>query len=835
MDQNAKYSKFIPHLYVLGVIILIAIIFCLPALKGQILDQHDIFTWLQASKEHRDFYEKTGENAGWANSMFSGMPQVLIDFYSSGNWFHKIQNALLFYKHGWPHNPAVLFILGMVSFYLLSSALRWNKWLGLMGAVAFAFASYNPIVIVAGHTTKYIDVAYIPALFAAIVWAYKGQYWKGGALAGVIMAFMVDAGHFQVIYYTAITVFVTIAFVSVFMIKKGNTQMWLKGSLFLVVGAVLGVLINNSRFVQTQNNSKYTIRGGHSELVNEDSLKSGGLDKDYAFVWSNSVGETMCILVPGLYGGSVSEALSDNSAYAQKLKSLGVPSNQVEAMAGQAPTYWGPQPILTGPIYFGAIVCFLFVLSLFLVKSPLKWVGFGLSVFFIVLSTGKNLGINDFLFDYFPGLNKFRTPSMALVIPSFIFVVMGIAALKEVFDSKMDKQELFKKLKMSLYITGGLTLLILVYSQMGMNYIGENDERIISQFGQAGQEIMNAIRDDRASMAMKDAFRSLMLILLSGGILIAFVKDKISKSIAIGSLIVLVMFDNIGVAHRYMNESDYLDEYTWERKLAPRDVDKQIMQDKSLNYRVFDITQSPFNDAFPALFHHSIGGYHGAKLQIYQDLIESQIGRYNSAVLNMLNTKYFILPGGPQNSPAVQTNVNALGNGWFVSNIKVVNTANEEMSALDGPSLQNPNDTTAASFNPGRDAIIRADRMDKVSKNIGKSEGAYVKLLSYTPNKLVYEINNEQDGFAVFSEIYYPEGWTATIDGKPADIIRTDYVLRGLNTPKGKHQVEFVFKYPGIDTNETLAMIASIILLVFVGIAVFMGMKNKNNQNVTQA
>ncbi len=836
MDQKSKFSGWLPHLYVLGIIILIAVLFCIPAFKGNYLDQHDIFTWLQGSKEHRDFYEKTGEQAGWAGNMFSGMPQILIDPYSTGNWYSKVQQTLLFYKHGLPHHPAVLFILGMVSFYLLSSALRWNKWLGLTGAVAFAFASYNPIIIVAGHTTKYIDVAYIPALFAAIVWAYRGKYWLGGALAGVVMAFIVETGHYQIIYYTAITVLIGIAGIAVSMIRKGQTKIWLKGTVFLAVGAILGILVNNARFIQTQNNSKYTIRGGHSELQEDVAKHGSGLDKDYAFVWSNGVGETMCILVPGLYGGGSAESLPENSAYERKLVSLGVPQAQAEQMNKQAPTYWGPQPMLSGPVYFGAIICFLFVLSLFVVRSPLKWWGLGLSIFFIILSTGKNLAINDTLFDIIPGLNKFRTPSMALVIPSFIFVVMAVAALREVLKPEADKADLLKKLKLSVYITGGITLAILLYSQAGMTYRSEGDQNIASQFGEAGEEIMKAIREDRAGMALKDSFRSLVLILLAGGVLWALLKSKLSQGVAIGLVAVLIGIDNIGVAHRYMNESHYIDETDWERKLNPRAVDKQIMQDKELNYRVFDITKSTFNDAFPSLFHHSVGGYHGAKLQIYQDLIENQIGRFNSSVLNMLNTKYFILPTGQQQpKEAVQLNPNALGNGWFVNTIKVVKTAREEMDALNGPSLQNPSDSTQGNFNPAAVAVIREDRMGKVNSRIGRSGDAYVKLTAYAPNRLSYEVENAQDGFAVFSEIYYPEGWTATIDGRPAEIIRTDYVLRGLNIPAGKHKVEFSFKYPGIDAQETLAVIASILLTIMAGLAVFFSTRPKRPVEVKQA
>lgn len=830
MERNQRFSKWLPHFMMIGIIILVAVVYNLPALQGNYLMQHDIFTWLQASKEHRDFVAKTGEVSGWANNMFSGMPQVLIDHKSDGNWFAKIINTVLLYTHGLPHNPIMLFVLAMLSFYLMSCSLKWNNWLGLIGAIAFAFASYNPVIIVAGHTTKFLDVAYIPALVAAAVYAYQGRYWLGGALAGVVMAFMVEAGHYQIIYYSAVMMIVLVIGIAIQMAKKGNITKWIKASAFLVIGLMLGVMVNNSRFLITQEYTKYSIRGGNSELASSDE-KTKGLNKEYAFGWSNGVGENLCVLVPNLYGGSNSEALPENSNYAELLRTkFRLPSSQVENMNAHAPTYWGPQPMLSGPMYFGAIICFLFVLSLFVVKNPLKWWGLGIAAFFFILSTGKNLGINDFLFEYFPLLNKFRAPSMALVIPSFLFVTMGIWALKETLYGTTDKAELLKKVKYTLYITGGLTLLVLIYTQVGMTFKGAGDEALASQFGEAGDEVMSAIRSDRASMAMKDSLRSLILILLTGGLILAFIKDKINATITSIALLVLVAFDNLGVAKRYLNNDKYVTESKWQKELAPRAVDKQIMQDKSLNYRVLDITKSTYNDAFPSLFHQSIGGYHGAKLQIYQDLIEKQLSKYNSSVLNMLNTKYIIVPGNQQNPQMVQTNPGALGNAWFVQNIKTVASAEEEMNSLNGPSLQNLADSSMGNFNPAVTAVVRQDHWNGGTPQIAASEGSTITLKSAVSNRLEYETNNTQNGFAVFSEIYYPKGWTATIDGKPADIIRTNYVLRGLQIPAGQHKVVFEFKYPHIDTYETIAMVGSILLLLFVGLAVYFESKKSKEK-----
>lgn len=826
MEPKQNFSKFLPHLTIIGIIIVIAAIFNMPALQGNYLSQHDLFTWLQGSKEHRDFVAKTGENAGWANNMFSGMPLILSDYKANGNWFNSIQNTILLYTHGLPYNPIVLFVLAMVSFYIMSCSLKWNKWLGLTGAIAFAFASYNPIIIVAGHTTKFIDIAYIPALVAAAVYAYQGRYWLGAALAGVSMAFMMDVGHYQIIYYAGIMMVGIIIGLLVQMMKKGKFSQWIKASAFLIVGIVLGVMVNNARILLTQEYSKHSIRGGNSELADANA-KTSGLNKDYAFGWSNGVGENLCVLVPGLYGGSSSEALPENSAYAELLKNkFRQTDKQVERMNAHAPTYWGPQPMLSGPMYFGAIVCFLFVLSIFVVRNPIKWWVLGIAAFFFILSTGKNLAINDFLFEYFPMLNKFRAPSMSLVIPSFLFVAMGIWALKEVLYSETEKSVLFKHVKNAFYITGGLSLIILIYSQIGMDFRGANDESLAAQFGEAGEEILSAIRADRSSMALKDSLRTLILIILSAGLLYAYLKDKISNQIAAIGILVLVAFDNIGVAYRYMNKDKYITESQWNKELAPRPVDKQILQDNSLNYRVLDLTKSTYNDAFPSLFHKSIGGYHGAKLQIYQDLIEQQLSKLNSSVLNMLNTKYIIIPGNQQNPEVAQTNPGALGNAWFVRNIQTVNTAQEEMQALNAPSLQNLADSSVGTFNPKETAIVRAEHLKGGNSILNFSGEGTIELKAATSNRLEYVSNNSQDGFAVFSEIYYPAGWKATIDGKEVDIVRTNYVLRGLHIPAGQHNIVFTFEYPKVKTYETIALIGSILLLLLIISAIYMERKN---------
>lgn len=827
---NEKSS--IKHdLIVMAVFLIIGIVFCIPAFQGYVLNQHDTYSWIYASKETRDFYEKTGGYAAWGNSMFGGMPQLMVDFYSDGNWFYKINRILQFYTNGMTHNPAVLFMMAMVSFYILSCSLSIKKWLGAIGAIAFAFSTYNPIIIAAGHVTKMIDIAYLPAIMGGVIYAYRGRYGLGIAIVGLVLPMFIDAGHFQIIYYGAMVIMAMVVAAAVKMIKKGLLKQWLTASAGLAIVALLACAVNANRLIQIQNYSKHSIRGGASELATGTEAKDTGLDKEYAFSWSNGLGETMCLMVPNLYGGSSSEAIGEDSEYAAALKKLGVPANQAMQMAENAPTYWGPQPFLSGPVYFGAVVCFLFILSMFVVRSKLKWWALGIAIFFIILSVGKNLeGINYFLFDHVPMMNKFRAPTQALAIASVLFPLMGIWAIRDLIEGRLTKEEQVKALKYGGIVTGAIIVLILLGTQGMFNYVGEGDDKLAQQFGQAADQIMSALRADRASMALSDTVRSLIFIGLAYAILHFYLKEKLSKTMLIGGIGLLILADLLPVAHRYLNkEKHYITEQQWEAKLKPNNADREIMKDTELYYRVFDVTVSPFNDARGALFHKMVGGYSAAKLQIYQDLIERQLGNMNGAVLNMLNTKYFVVPG-QNNQPMVQRNPGALGNAWFVNNIKVVNSAEEEMNALNAPSLSNPNvdsATIASAFDPANTAVVRADRMDKVGATAYNNAGSGIRLASYSPTKLTYDVQAAQEGFAVFSDIYYPEGWTAKIDGKEAEIIRTNYVLRGLKIPAGAKQVEFTFELPGFKTYDTLALVGSIILLLIIGGGVFLYIKKE--------
>lgn len=840
MQQQEGFKKFLPHLLVIGIFLALSCAFCYPHFQGKTLAQHDINQWLWASKESRDLHDNTGQSALWANNMFSGMPQVSINNYSENNWFHKLNMFIQMNDHGKTlPNPVMYFFIAMCSFYILMLTIRVNRWLGLIGSVAFAFSTYNPTIITAGHLSKFLDLAYIPAILAGMILAYRGKYFAGAALAGLFFAMFFDSNHLQIIYYSIFLFFIFVVAKLVEAIRKNEFKQWLFASSLILVAAIFAFLASSSSILQTREFAPLSMRGTGSELTTGGKKKDAGLDKDYAFSWSNGVMECLSIIVPDINGGSIDENIGSNSNLGKKLSDLGQPEEVIDNMTSHVNLYWGPQPLLSGSAYFGAVICLLFVLSLFVIRSNLKWWLTGAALLFICFSMGKNFStLNYFMFDHFPLFNAFRSPNMAISLASIIFPLLAIWALRDIFEDKISKEELLKKLKLSLIITGGLCALILIATQTTMDYKGMNDDRMQQQYGQAGPDIMKAIREDRQSAATTDAMRSLVFVLLAGGALWAYGKGKINKNQTIAALGLLVVIDLIPVASRYLGETKFRDteEYMAEN-FEPSAADAQILQDKDPYYRVLDLTTDPFSDSKPSFFHKALGGYSAAKLQIYQDLIEMQLGKLNIPVLNMLNTKYFIVP--MQNGKSgVQPNPAALGNAWFVSDIKWVKNADEEMAALNGPSLQTPMDTSAGNFNPAQTAVVRDTFKAVVGTDaFGKDATASIRLApgGYAPNTMKYESNNSLPGIAVFSDIYYPTGWTATIDGKEAPVFKANYVLRAMKIPAGKHSIEFQFHSKAFETGKKLALTGSILLSLLIAGGIYFTFFAKKKEETTPA
>ncbi len=838
MAANPRIQKILPHTLIVGIFIVLSCIFCYPALQGNKILPHDTYSWICVSQESRDYYQQTGENAFWTNSLFGGMPLALLDLHPENNWYQKLGALIQNYTEGQPTNPVFYFIIAMISFYALMLSLRIDKWIGAAGAIAFAFSSYIPIIAAAGHNTKLLDIALFPGLLAGMLITYRGKYFQGAALAGLFLALFLWAGHYQIIYYSLFVIAALIIAQFVNALKKNKIRQFLLASLVLALTAGFAALTGATSLLTAYAYNKHSIRGGKSEL-HAKSTESGGLDKDYAFSWSNSIGETFCILVPNLYGGSTAENIGEDSHLGNTLSELGAQPYIIDQMTANANTYWGPQPFVSGPVYFGAVICFLFVLSLCSIRSKYKWWVAGISLFFILLSLGSHFkALNYFLFDHLPMYNKFRTPSMALSIPLILFPAMGAWGLRALLNGGYTPEVIWKKVKAALFISGGLCVLILLSIMMFMDFTGERDQAMQQQYGQAGEQIMRAIREDRSAMAVKDTFRSLVYIILAALALWAYAKNKIKSQFAVLALGALITFDEVSVAKRYMNTDSFLDEMTYDQQFAPRPVDQQIMKDPDPYYRVMDLSDAgngPFNNPKPSLFHKMVGGYHPAKLEIYQDLIENQLSNLNYPVLNMLNTKYFIVPGRNGQQPQVQPNPAALGNAWFVSEVQWAATADEEMQALNGPSINNPMDTTKGNFQPATTVVIREKYKDQFGDySFGKDSAAQVKLTRYSPREIAFSSNNSRNGFAVFSDIYYPEGWTATIDGRKVPIYCVDYILRGLQVPEGEHIIKFSFALPDFEKGEKIALTGSILLTLLILTGLFFAYKESRSKQDEQ-
>ncbi|MCF8450254.1 MAG: YfhO family protein [Taibaiella sp.] len=778
-------------LIVIGLAVL-SLVYCLPQLQGKILNQHDNISWKGMAREGMLYHETTGKDVLWSNSMFGGMP-TYTTYVGTSNTNYPGYLQTILQAIG---KPAYFFFIAMLCFYLLMRVLNINRWLGMVGAVAYAFSTYNAIIISVGHETKMLTMGFLPAAVAGLYLIYKEKWLTGAAILGISFSLIFTNNHFQVIYYSFI-MFGCFGLAMLFIaIKEGKMKQFFISSAIAAGTMALGIGPSMPSLLTTAEYAKVTMRGGGSELSGHDKKTNGGLDKEYAFRWSNGIGETFCLMIPYLYGGSSGEK-ADKAP--KTLEAIG-------GNAEQLPLYWGPQPFLSGPVYFGAVVCFLFVLGLFSVKSPHKWWILATTLICIVLSWGKNFeAINYFLFDNIPYLNKFRTPSMALVIPQFLFPLLGIWGLQYILDNKNDPKAI-TNLKISAGITAGICLLLGVGGSMFFDFSGSADDRL-------QPEMVKLLREDRASLAASSGLKSAAFILIAAGLLWAFLKDKIKPVMLIAGLGALVALDLIPMSLNYLDESNYVEASEYESIFEPREVDKAILRDPDPYYRVLDLTRDTYNDAVQAYFHKCVGGYHPAKMETYQDLIDRHMSRgFNGEVLNMLNTKY-IIAGRKETGPQVIPNQKACGNAWFVEEIKWAATAEEEMSALNAPEI---GDTAIVpnSFSSLKTAVLRDTYKNDVGNySFGKDSAATVKLAQYGLDDISFTSTNSKDGIAVFSDIYYAKGWKAYVDDKETQIMRANYVLRAIKIPAGSHKIEFRFRPETFYTGKKIALLSSVLLI----------------------
>ena len=844
------FKKFLPHLVAIIVFYIITIAYFSPIfLDDMALPQGDMLSVEGMTKEVSDFQKETGEYSGWMNSMFSGMPTETVYGYENFNIFSKI---FILFTGGLDYHSAGVLFAYLIGFYIFMLCIGASPWLAILGALAYSLASYNIIIIEAGHVTKGYAMAYIAPLIGGILLTFRKKYLLGGILTLLFLGLEIGSSHIQITYYAMLAVAVLgISYFFHYLLKEKDMLSFGKAAGVLIIAAGLAILPNLGNLLPTYEYSKDTMRGG-SELTivpdskaNEDKTPHGeGLEIDYAYSWSYGKMETFTQLVPNMYGGG-HVILDKNDETFQKLKQEGYGSTYL-------PTYWGDQPFTSGPVYAGAIVVFLFILGLFVVKGPEKWFVVGAIVVSFILAWGRHFEVvNEFLFYNLPFYNKFRTPSMALIIAGVAMPILGMLALKNIFQNEISKDKIWKFTWISGAITAGLCVVVMIFG-FTASFTGAGDAGYQNQLAGAGFDeeridtIMNILKDYRKSMLMQDAFRSIVFIGLALGVLWLFLKEKVKNVYyIIGGLALLILIDMWSVDRRYLNTDNFQTVRKVKNHHKKTEVDELILQDKEINYRVLNLAGNTFNESNTSYFHKSIGGYSPAKLRRYQDIIDfylspevlmPKVGAKLMAeqsgdslpdpkelnIVNMLNAKYFIMQIGEGRSyPFI--NKSAFGNAWFVENVTFVENPDQEILALKDANLLET-------------AIVDQRFKNIVTKsNFIKDSTNVIKNTKCVPNRLEYEVKVSNDQLVVFSEVFYDKGgWRAYIDGKEVPHFRANYILRAMIVPAGSHKIEFVYiPFTRIFATKISAT-SSILVLLIIGGAIGFTYYRKRKSKITQ-
>ena len=820
-------KKFLPDLIAILAFIVISFIYFFPAItEDRILFQHDTVAGAGAGQEAKEYYERTGERTRWTNALFGGMPTYQMSpSYDSTEPLTFVQKV---YHLFLPNYVWLTFIM-MLGFYILLRAFGIPAWLAGLGGIIWGFSSYFFILIAAGHIWKFITLAYIPPTIAGIVLAYRKKYLLGGIITALFMAMQILSNHVQMTYYF---LFVILFMVGAFFEdawRKKELPQFFKATGVLIVAGLIGVSINLSNLYHTYEYSKETMRG-KSELKYEGAAAkqtSSGLNRDYITQWSYGIGETFSLLVPNVKGGA-SVPLSRSEKAMEKANPM------YSSLYSQLTQYFGDQPMTSGPVYVGAFVLMLFILGCFIVKGPMKWALLGATIFSILLSWGKNfMGLTDFFIDYIPMYNKFRAVSSILVIAEFTIPLLAILTLKEILTKPELLKEKLKYIYISFGLTGGLALLFAIAPRLFFpTYIPGNEMAALQNALPADQlsPIIANLEEMRVHLFTSDAWRSFFIVTIGTLLLLAYNAKKLKATWTVAAIALLCLGDMWSVNKRYLYDEQFIPKSEQTATFRKTQTDELILQDPSLDYRVLNFAGNTFEENNTSYWHKSVGGYHAAKLRRYQEMIDHHIAKEMQAayqevataggqmdsvnaakfpVLNMLNTKYFIFPAGQQGQTVPIENPYTFGNAWFIDKIQYVNNANEEIDAIGQVDLQQ----TAIVDSKFKEALKGVNEGYKDSLST-------IRLTSYEPNQLVYETSSPQDGIVVFSEIYYP-GWTATIDGKPADIARADYILRAMNVPAGKHTIEMRFDPQSLHITEGIAYGAMALLLVGVLILIW--------------
>ena len=833
MKNSFDFKKFLPDLMVIAGFILISFIYFASAvMDGRVIAQSDSLAAVGQGQEQRDYMERhDGKRTRWNLSMFSGMPSYQMSpTYDSSKPQDAVKKAYTLFL---PNYVGLVFIM-LLGFYILMRTLKASPLLSALGAVIWAFSSYFFILIAAGHIWKFVTLAYIPPTIAGMIYIYRKKYLLGGLLFMVFVAFQISSNHPQMTYYFLfVMLFIAIAFL-VEAIQRKELPGFLRSTAVLLMAGIVGIASNASSLYHTYEYSKETMRG-KSELSHhgEENKTGDGLERDYITAWSYGIGETWTLLVPNTKGGSSSARMAEN----EKAMSKARPEyHQIYQQIGQ---YWGEQPFTAGPVYVGAFVLALFVLGLFIVKGPLKWALLAGALFSILLSWGKNfMGLTDFFINWIPMYNKFRAVSSILVVAEFCIPLLAVLAVKEVIQRPEILKNNIKQLYISLGVTGGMALLFAIVPKLFFSsFISAQEVQALQSLPPEHiQPLIANLVDMRVAIFTADAWRSFFIVAIGGVLIWLFIHKKIKPEWTVAAILLLCLVDMWGVNKRYLNDSDFVPETNKQQLFNASPADQYILQDTTKYYRVLNMATNTFDDGVTPYHHKVIGGYHAAKLRRYQDLIDIHLrpemmalqqgiiqyqGETDSLnadqfkVLNMLNAKWIIMAG--QSGAIPLENPYAMGNAWFVDNIRFVENADEEIDALGVMDLRKE-----AVADKKYEPILSGFRPTPADS------ASTIRLTDYDSDFLSYAVDAKKEELALFSEIYYPKGWQITIDGQPAEMLRANYTLRALRIPVGQHTVEFRFDPQSIRVTDSIAYAALIIMLLATLLLIYNIVKRKN-------
>lgn len=820
--KNPLLKKILPHLLAVVVFLVVSVLFCKPILEGNVLNQHDNVGWKGMAQNSFEYKDKNGHFPLWNPTLFSGMPNYQIAMQGKS----ILPDLLKVFTFGIP-KPINFFFLACICFYILCLTLRIKPIIGMLGGLAFAFSTYNPVIIAAGHDTQMLATALMPLLIAGIINIFEKRYWLGFALTTFGAYQQIGVNHLQVTYYTFLVIgIITIAYLVKWIMEKDWKHIGIAGAIACMSG-ILGLAGNALILKTTSEYSKFTMRGGKDISIEGDTvkaIKTKGLDTSYAFEYSLGKKESVTFIMPNAFGGFSRNRTDEGSHVVKKLVSKGVPESNAEQVAQNMPSYWG-ELYTSGPAYLGVIICLLGLIGFVLIRSPLKWALLAATIFGILMSWGKYFpGFNTFLFEHFPLYNKFRSPPFAQVIPQLAVGISAALTLQHIlFGPKIQKPDIKKILYT---VTGLFALLGIMY--VIMDYSSPNDEQIFQSIAEQakseeiGRAVIAGLKADRQGMFGGQLLRAIGLSLLAFGVVFMYYKNKISAMAAAIILFFISSLDITLVSHNYFSndKEPFLSEPEDKKLFVPAGdytnvnfskspIDDQLLKDTDPNYRVFNMVGTssggPFAESRTSYYHKSVGGYHPAKLRIYQDIIEKYLsGNPNPGVLNMLNTKYVINRNQKDGQSVLFPNPEAFGPCWLVKNIKVVANRVEAIKALGNTNL--------------KDTAIIVAASDKIPVQPQWDSTSTIKMIKFDNDVIEYEANGNGPQYAVFSEIYYPLGWNAYVDGKKTEYDNVNYILRGIALPTGKHTVKFVFEPVSVKKGNTIMFLASIIiLLVFAG------------------